>query len=245
MRKSRCLKKEEVEYGQLIKDSICITPDTIDWGDCELTRRQRAFVFWYTYPLSDSYMNASKSAVKAGYSRDSSWQSAYKVRHLPKVDEAIERIRQGSLSVDIMEAYYRAIYVLKLRAFYDIRTYFKYVVKKDPITGAEYREEVIKDMDELTEEQTAAIDGMEYRGTKGIKVYIFADRDFAIGRIISLYQNFFCAKKKHTDDTEYDAEGIAEIIQERVRVKTRIRKRKDAEVKTMFTDVPLSLSERE
>jgi len=217
--------------------------DSIDWGDAKLTVMRKRFIFWYTYPGSSSYMRSSESAVKAGYSKGQSRQMGYKLRHDPEVAKVIRRVVDNTIKGDLEEEYHRILEMKRRRVHYDIKDYFKKVTLIDPETKQQYQKEVLKDLDELSDEQRQAIDSVDYRAQRGMKVYIMANREKSMDDLVNMYHKAFGEK----GEDGFDIETTAEIIKDKLSVKTTVRKKKDqtAEAAAGFLDASRSLPEEE
>jgi phage terminase small subunit len=226
-----------------LPDGEVLDLDSIDWGDAKLTAMRKRFIFWYTYPGSSSYMRSSESAVKAGYSKGQSRQMGYKLRHDPEVAKVIRRVVENTVKADLEEEYHRILELKRRRVHYDIKDYFKKVTVTDPDTKQQYQKEVLKDLDELSDEQRQAIDSVDYRSQRGLKVYIMANREKSMDDLVSMFQKTFGDK----GDDGFDVETTAEIIKDKLSVKTTVRKKKDltAEAAADFLEASRSLPEEE
>ncbi|MFZ4618759.1 MAG: terminase small subunit, partial [Rectinemataceae bacterium] len=180
--------------------------DSIDWGDVKLTILRKRFIFWYTFPGSESYMRSAESAVKAGYSKGQGRQMGYKLRHDPEVARVIRRVVENTVKTDLEEEYHRILELKRRRVHYDIKDYFKKVTVTDPDTKQQYQKEVIKDLDELSDEQCMAIDSVDYRSQRGMKVYIMANREKSMDDLVGMYQKTFGGKDEDSFDIETTAE---------------------------------------
>lgn len=226
-----------------LPDGEVLDLESIDWGDAKLTVLRKRFIFWYTFPGSSSYMRSSESAVKAGYSKGQSRQMGYKLRHDPEVAKVIRRVVEGTVKADLEEEYHRILELKRRRTHYDIADYFKKVTVTDPDTKQQYQKETLKDLDELTNEQRQAIDSVDYRSQRGLKVYVMANREKSMDDLVSMYQKTFGDK----GEEGFDVETTAEIIKDKLSVKTTVRKKKDmtADAAAGFLEAPKSLPEEE
>jgi phage terminase small subunit len=181
-----------------------------EFSDLKLTPRESRFVAWYCYPGSDAFQNQTRAAVRAGYEKKTAYAAGYKTRNHPKVVEAIRRIMERG-TVDLEEKYQRVLQLLERRAFFNMADYVKrkkvsVKVGKDKFEQVDV--EVLKDLEELTPEQLQAIDGVDYKGPKSIRVYLMADRQKVIADIINMRNKVNGSK----EDGGYDIDSIAEII---------------------------------
>jgi len=193
--------------------------------DLGLTIKEARYVYWYTNPDSDTFQNRSKSALKAGYSQNYARQTAYFLHGKKNIDEAIRRLMEP-LKIDVKEEFEHIIRTRIARIHFNIADYYKKVTiaEMNPLTKQlEQREiEVLKDLSELTPDQLLAVDGVDYKGMAGRKVYQFADRDKAMSEMMILYYKLYGGPANDNNDDE-----TMEIIRERLTVKVSAREGKD------------------
>lgn len=225
-RTTRRNKKEAVDgmlSEELSADTLLNTA-TLDIGGVKITEKEKRFVFWYTYPGSDAFQVQARAAQKAGY-KDYN-REGYRLRTKETVAKAIKHIMDGQLKIDLAEQYHKIIELKKRRIFFDIGDYVetkeleRYTKGGEPYTIVD---EQLKDLSALTPEQRQVIDGIDYRGMEGKKVYIFADRDKAMRDMLTLYESV-CGGT--TENEEADMEFTAEILKEGLKVKVSNRKKK-------------------
>jgi phage terminase small subunit len=194
-----------------------------------LTEREKRFVYYYTFPGDKAFMNQTRAAEKAGYKGRWLFNTAYQLRRKPNVDAAIKSVLSSKVAVDLEEKYQKALETLDQRAFFNLADYVKQKTMsvktgKDEYTEIEY--EGFKDLTELTPQQLKAVDGIDYRGVNGTRVFIMADRVKTLIDIINMRNKINGA---HNDD-DFDVEATAEIIkapQEQLAVKLTMRKKKE------------------
>jgi Phage terminase, small subunit len=239
----RATVREKAKQENLLPSGDVIDLDSIDWGDAKLTPMRKRFIVWFTFPGSSSYMRPTESAVKAGYSKNQANKAAYSLRHDPEVAKVIRRVVENTVKTDLEEEYHRIFRMKQYRVHYDIKDYFKKVMVTDPDTKQQYQKEVLKDLDELTDEERQAVDSVDYRSQRGLKVYIMANREKAMDDLVSMYQKTFGDK----GEEGFDVETTAEIIKDKLSVKTTVRKKKDmtAEAAAGFLEAPRVLPEEE
>ncbi|GHV91200.1 hypothetical protein AGMMS50268_17030 [Spirochaetia bacterium] len=211
-----------------LPDGQIVDLSALGLDDLKLTLKEKAFVFWYTLPGSDSFQSQTKAAVKAGYKTTSAFQVGYQLRQKPEIITAIHRVMDEKVKNDVDEVYSQIIELEKHRLFFDIKDFveFKSVtmgVDKDGepiiVTG-----EYLKDIKDLSREQRMAIDSIDYKvsGAQAMRVFNMADREKAIA--------FFKELKKlvnSADGGDNGEEETLEIIMERLSVKKTTRKVKD------------------
>jgi phage terminase small subunit len=202
----------------------------------KFTIQQKRFIVYYTFP-GDTFMNQRASAIKAGYKKESAVWSGYEVRRKPHVDAAINKIL-ASNTVDIRERYQKALQTMDSRAFFNLADYVKKKMVTVKVGKDEYEEievEVFKDLSELTPEQLQAVDGIDYRGVRGSRVLVMADRGKTITDIINMQHKL----NGITDDDDFDIEATADIIKGRLTQKITVRRKKEEIGKSAdFIDAP-------
>ena len=195
-----------------------------DVGGIKLTEKEKAFVFWYTYPESDAFQCQAKAATKAGYKQPVS--TGYKIRNKDHVQKAIKYVFDTKLKKDLDEEFYKIMEIKKIRAHFDIGDYVekkeKEIYTKDGDTYNTIEVEEFKDLKDLTPIQRMAIDSIDYKGVQGIRTYTFANRDKAMDDILKIHE-----KLLNQNVDEDSAELTAEIIKEGLQVKVTARKAKE------------------
>jgi hypothetical protein len=134
------------------------------------------------------------------------------------------------VAVDLEEKYQKALETLDQRAFFNLADYVKQrtkTVKTGKDEYAEIKYEGFKDISELTPQQLEAVDGIDYRGSKGgTRVFLMADKGKTLMDIINMRNKINGAQ----NDDDFDVEATAEIIkapQEQLAVKLTMRKKKE------------------
>ena len=221
--KKRASKKEK-EAQDL---SGVLDTDSLDIGDVKLTEKEKRFVFWYTYPGTDAFQVQSRAAQKAGY-KDYT-REGYRLRTKETVTKAIKHVLDSTLRINLEEEFRKILELKKIRAHYDIGDY---VEKKERTFYTELGEaysketEELKDLNDLTPYQRMAIDGIDYKGNKGKRAYVFANRDKAMNDILAIHKAITGGEEESEED---NIEFTAEVLKEGLRVRaTTTRKKKDA-----------------
>jgi hypothetical protein len=209
-------------------DGSILDTSTLDVGPGKITEKETRFVFFYTFPGTDAFQCQGKAAARAGYKN--AVRVGYQLRNKPSVATAIKYVMDSKIKIDLEEEYHKILELKKIRVHYDIGEYVKKVQKTIQTGKGEDAESItievedLKDLEELTPEQRQVIDGIDYKGMKGIKVYTFADRDKAMNDLISLYNKI----NGVTDDNAFDVEMTAEIVKGNLAVKVAARKKKES-----------------
>jgi phage terminase small subunit len=226
--KKRAVKKKPENNLIPLPDGQIVDISALGLDDLKLTPKEKAFVFWYTLPGSDSFQVQTKAAVKAGYKINTAYITGYQLRRKPEIQTAINRILDGKIKKDVDEVYNQIIEMEKNRLFFDMADFVHFAPKTvgtdkegNPII---VEGEYLKDIKDLTPAQRMAIDGIDYKvsGAQSMKIYDMADREKAIA--------FFKDMKKILNSVEGGEDGeeeTLEIIMERLSVKKTIRKVKD------------------
>jgi hypothetical protein len=173
--------------------------------DKTLTDRAKRFIFWFTFPGADSFRHKTRAAIRAGYAKKNATSSGYKLCRNPAVQKEIGRLSGTYVSDQIDNLFNRSIEVLEQRAFYDVADF--------------YEGDRLKDLHEIEPGKRIAIDGIDYKGSKGErKVFMFGDRKDALRAIKDIH------KETHpTGGNPYDIEETKEIIMERVAIRQQRR----------------------
>jgi hypothetical protein len=223
--KTKVVKKNPANAFSMPDGSVLDT-STLDVGETKITEKEMRFVFFYTFPGTDAFQCQAKAAARAGYKN--TFRIGYQLRHKPSVAAAIKYVLDNKIKIDLEEEYNKILEMKKHRIHYDIGEYVKKAQRTIKLGKGEDAEAItvdvedLKDLEELTTEQRQVIDGIDYKGVQGIKIYTFADRDKAMADIIALYNKINGA----TDDNEFDVEMTAEIIKGNLAVKVAARKKK-------------------
>jgi hypothetical protein len=203
-------KKNIVRHKVNTLDGKIIDFHSFDVGGAHLTRRERAFVFWYTYPGSEAFMNAGRAAVRAGYKKSSAVMLGCRVRHKPEIATAITKILDERVRPGLEEALWRITWLCSIRMFFDVSDFYRSGKRVIKIRGRETEIEILEivPLNELTYQQRMCIDGIDYRGPHGIPVYILPDR----GKAYKLFMKCYEILKPEQNDEKQDYKETAEII---------------------------------
>ncbi|WP_024469288.1 terminase small subunit [Treponema pedis] len=194
----------------VLPDDAVLNTDSLDIGDVKLTEKEKRFVFWYTYPGTDAFQVQSRAAKRAGY-KDYT-REGYRLRTKETVAKAIKHVLDSTLRINLEEEFHKILELKKVRVHYDIGDYVE--------------NEELKDLSDLTPEQRMAIDGIDYKGNEGKKVYVFANRDKAMNDILAIHKAITGGEEESEED---NIEFTAEVLKEGLRVRaTTTRKKKEA-----------------
>ncbi|MCL2174457.1 MAG: terminase small subunit [Treponema sp.] len=219
-------KKETKEIA--LPDKVVISAKDLGLEDLDLTDKEIRYVYLFTNPeYTDTFQVKARAAVKAGYKAETARITAVQLHGKPKVAEAINRLLEYHRN-EVKEEYELIIRRRMARIRYNVADYYKKVTifEKNPITEKleEKEIEVLKDISELTPEQLLAVDGVDYKGQAGRKVFQFADREKSMSEMTAIYKSLYGGPAGDGND---DGEATIELIRERLTIKTTIRKSKD------------------
>ena len=155
----------------------------------EFNKKESAFIFWYTNPKYESFMNAGRAAVRAGYKPENAvvygYQLKRKLEISKKIDEILENTKEGMKGL-----IYRIAFICRDRMFFNIIDFYRqikrpvkpYKVKLSDGTWEErtwvYTFEAIP-LDEISARNRMCIDGITYKGPNSDVFYKLPNRDKA------------------------------------------------------------------
>ena len=217
--KKRRKSKPKDTFSVTLDDGSVIDLDSFDYGEAKLTQKEKLFIFWYTYPESNSYHDSAKSARKAGYALKNSRMSGYQLRHNPKIAALIAQFDKDVIKTNLEDAYHKILQRKIIRASFSGLDFYT-VEDHTTDEGKTYTNVSIKKPEELTEEQKLCIDGVEYVGQRSIPNYKLPNRSAEENKLIELYE-----KANGADNADgYEVETTAEIIKGNLQVKTKVMK---------------------
>lgn len=128
-----------------------------DWNGHKLNKRQKLFIFWYTYPYDSDlkcYHNAANAARMAGYKYAQARQVGYLIK--TRYKDLVEKFSAKYEKVGVDEAISRIIQRRIARAEYDVKDFYdedyddKGNIRLTP-----------KSLDALTPEQRLIVDNID------------------------------------------------------------------------------------
>jgi gamma-glutamylcyclotransferase (GGCT)/AIG2-like uncharacterized protein YtfP len=156
----------------------------------EFNKKENAFIYWYTSPGSEAFMNAGRAAVRAGYKPGNAVIYGYQLRQKLEISKAIDSIL-GQTKERMQELLYHIAFLSRDRMFFKITDFYRQVKKpvKNPYKiklpdGTweertwEYDFEAIP-FNEISEKNRMCIDNITYKGMDNKLFYILPDRDKA------------------------------------------------------------------
>lgn len=223
---TRRTRKPATSFSVTLDDGSVIDLDSFNFGEGEdvtLTKREKLFLFWYTYPASSTYHDKTKSARKAGYAKIRSSQTGYELAKSTKLAPIIAKIENETVKTGVEDAFHRIIKRKIARAEFDGLSFYNIREYTDR-EGNPYTRVSVKKPEELTEEQRLCIDGIDFVGNMSIPNFRLPNRTTEENKIIELYKDL-TGEKKNGD--EFEVETTAEIIKGNLQVKTKVIKKNE------------------
>jgi hypothetical protein len=142
------------------------------------TKKESAFIFWYSRPESESFLNGGRAAVRAGYKANNAVTQGYLLKQKPRIAAAIHKIL-STVQERLHEAVWRIAWLCRTRMFFDVTDFYRPGKRIVKTRGKEAEIETyeIVPLNELSYEQRMCIDGIDCRGLEGIPVYRLPNRD--------------------------------------------------------------------
>lgn len=201
----------------------CINLDSeLKWTQ-SLTDAQRLFVFYYCNQNSLK-RNASEAVRLAGYSEKTAKVQAAKFLQSPEIlaeiknitSQLLKNVTKTNLESAVKAIIERKINRLNMRPedYYDIE------MKTTP-EGYEYISATMKTPDELTEAQKELIEDIEYVGQRSIPHYKLPSKTQTENELLKIHKEL---KETEDNGNDFDIETTAEIIGEKLQVKTKVLK---------------------
>lgn len=211
-----------IAYTDKDKQS-CINLDSeLKWTQ-NLTDGQKLFVFYYCNQ-SSLKRNATEAVRLAGYSEKTAKIQAAKFLQLPEIIAEIKNINAQllkNLTKTNLESTVRAIIERKINRLNINPEDFYNIERKTTDDGFEYVNAMIKTPEELTDEQKALIEDVEFVGQRSIPHYKLPSKTQTENELLKIHKDL-----KDTEDNgnDFDIETTAEIIGEKLQVKTKVIK---------------------
>ena len=176
-----------------------------------LTKRENAFIYWYSEMNADSFLNAGRAAIRAGYKPNTAVIQGCQLRQKPHIAKILNDVIPD-VKAQLEGIVYRIAYLCCDRMFWDIADYFRDCKRtvKDRWGEREIKSFEAIPLDEIPERKRLCIDQVTIKTIAGKDEwwYILADRRKA-------FELFFrCYKMIIPDDNTGDAayKEMAEII---------------------------------
>lgn len=202
----------------------CINLDSEFKWTQSLTDAQRLFVFYYCNQAL-SKRNAAEAARLAGYSEKTANVQAKQLLMSPHIIAEIKNINSQLLKnltkLNLENTIKDIIERKRERAMFNPIDVYDIEETTTP-EGVRYVRGDVKPKSELTEKQKRMILGVKFEGQRGIVNYVTPDVAKEENDLINIYSKLF--DKKDESGNDFDIETTAEIIGEKLQVKTKVIK---------------------
>ena len=182
-------------------------------GD-EFTMKESRFIFWYTYPGTEAFMNAGRAAVRAGYKEKYAVLQGYQLRQKPRIAKKIDSLLEMSKQ-KIHDMVLRIAFLSIDRFFFDIKDFYRPCKRIVKIYGVEQEIDSFKviPLDEISERNRMCIDQVTIKTICGNDEawYKLANRDKAFDMLMKC-DEILQTLERNTE--EMDWKETAEIIRE-------------------------------
>lgn len=188
-----------------------------------LTDAQRLFVFYYCNQNALK-KNAAEAARLAGYSEKTAKSQAVQLLRTPAILAEIKNINSQILKNYTklnLETAVRSIIERKINRLNMKPEDFYNIERKTTPIGYEYISATIKTPDELTDAQKELIEDVEYVGQRSIPHYKLPSKTQTENELLKIHKEMQSVEDNGND---FDIETTAEIIGEKLQVKTKILK---------------------
>jgi len=179
----------------------------------EFTMKESRFIFWYTCPGTEAFMNSGRAAVRAGYKASSAVWQGYQLRRKPRIANKIGNLLETT-KVRLYDMVRRMALLCEDRMFFDIKDFYRSCKRIVKIRGQEreiYGFEVIP-LDEISDKNRMCIDAIDIKTICGKDEvwYKLPDREKAY----KLFRKCCKILMPITDNEETDWKAAAEIIRD-------------------------------
>jgi hypothetical protein len=162
----------------------------------DFTPKETAFILWFTHPGTEAFMNAGRSAIRAGYKPGNAVTQGYLLRRKPRIADMIQS-RIAPVEIELHETIYRILNLSQIRFSWVITDFYRSIPCKRKAGEYEFDTWDFEHipLDEIPEMKRLCIDGIEYKGPESRLSYILPDRDKAAKQYIQcamlLYPEMF------------------------------------------------------
>jgi hypothetical protein len=175
------------------------------------TLKEAAFILWYTHPGTESFLNAGRAAVRAGYNPDNAVTQGYLLRRKPRIAKKIEELIIP-VKWQLRETAWRIIFLCADRMFFKITDFYRSCKRTVKIRGVEQEVSSIEPipLDEISEKNRMCIDGVTVKTIYGKDEmwYKLPDREKAYKLFMKCYKILM----PEENGREMDWKATAEII---------------------------------
>lgn len=192
----------------------------IKWTQ-KLTDGQRLFVYYYCNQNSVK-KNAAEAVRLAGYSEKTANVQAVKFLRTPEILAEIKNVNSQLFRIltnTNLEDTVRGIIERKKRRLNMDAVGFYNIENRTTDDGFEYTSAMIKTPDQLTDEQKELIEDVEFVGQRSVPHYKLPSKIQTENELLKIYKDL---KDSEKEDKDFDIETTAEIIGERLKLKTKL-----------------------
>jgi hypothetical protein len=181
----------------------------------EFTMKESRFIFWYTNPGTEAFMNAGRAAVRAGYKESSAVWQGYQLKRKPRIAKMIDS-RLVSVHEELKETIFKIVRLCMIRMNWIITDFYRDGKKTVIVKGKPKEIEIFEiiPLEELSWKQQMCIDGIIYKGPYDVPLYILPDRE----KVFKIFMQYYEILEPISDNEEMDWKATAEIIRENVNV---------------------------
>jgi hypothetical protein len=177
----------------------------------EFTMKESRFIFWYTHPGSEAFMNAGRAAVRAGYKKKYAVLQGYQLRQKPRIAKKINSLLEMSKQ-EIRDMVWRIAFLSRDRMFFDIRDFYRSCKRTVKICGVEQEVDSIEaiPLNEISERNRMCIDNVTIKTVYGKDevFYKLPNREKAYKTFMKCYK--ILIPEENGEETDW--QETAEII---------------------------------
>jgi len=143
--------------------------------------KENAFIYWFTNPGTEAFMNSGRAAVRAGYKPTNAVIYGYQLRKKPEIAQAIDAI-MGYTKEEMKSMIYHIAFLSRDRMFFKISDFYRSCKRTVKIRGGgeiEVNSVEIIPLDEISGRNQMCINNIEFKGPQNIPMYKLPDRDKA------------------------------------------------------------------
>jgi hypothetical protein len=180
----------------------------------EFTMKESRFIFWYTYPGTEAFMNSGRAAVRAGYKGRSAVLQGYQLRQKPRIAEKIKEL-SAMYKIQMKDIIWRIAFLSIDRFFFDIKDFYRPCKRTVKIYGVEQEIDSYEaiPLNEISERNRMCIDQVTIKTIVGKDEfwYKLANREKAYKTLMTC-DEILQTLERNTE--EMDWKETAEIIRE-------------------------------
>jgi len=178
--------------------------------------KENAFIYWYTNPKTEAFMNSGRAAVRAGYKASSAVWYGYQLKQRPEISKKIDEIL-GHTKEGLRIFIYKAAFLSRDRMFWNIKDFYRSCKRIVKIHGVEQEINSIEaiPLNKISEKNRMCIDAIKIKNICGKDEpwYKLADRGKAEE---TFFKCFEIITGKKIDQSEEDT--TYKIIHEDVEI---------------------------